>query len=129
MDRQRIVWLVWGFVYLACVSGIVMATWRGRQSAIATYDSAEGKAEWGEWKEAAEEMAVQGGTLARRPPKGNELPALVLLRDHFATCLAGLIIAFTALFAVLVVLVRGAFGARPETAALSEADERRQRGL
>lgn len=129
MNRNRIAWIVWGLVYLACASGIVVATWRGRQSAIAKYDSAEGQAEWGEWKQAAEEMTAKGGSLARRPPKGNELPALVLLRDHFATCLAGLLLAFTALFGVLAALVGGALGSRRETPVLSEADERRQRGL
>jgi hypothetical protein len=112
MNRRAISWILWGLAYLACAGAITAAAWRGRQSAIAVYESPEGRAEWREWKEAAQAMEEKGGSLARRAPKSDEPPALVLLRDHFVTCLAGLLLAFTALFGVLMVLVRGAYGQR-----------------
>ncbi len=115
MNRRPFTLIFWGLAYLACAGAITVTAWRARQSAIAVYESPEGRAEWREWKEAAQEMASKGGPLARRAPKSDEPPALVLLRDHFATCLAGMLLAFSALFGVLMLLIRGAYGGSSRT--------------
>lgn len=136
MKPGRASLILWGLAYLLCATGIVVATWRGRASAVATYDSASGQAGWQEWKDAARKMSDEarkisdeGATMGRRVPKSDEPPALILLRDHFGTSLAGMLLAFTAIFAVFMVLVRGAASTSSIAPPLSEAEERRQRGL
>ena len=122
MKPQRTAWIVWGLLYATTSAGVAWAVWQGRASAVAAYDSPEGRARWSEWKEAAEQMAVEGGPLARRPPKSFESPALILLRDHFTTCLVAILLTYSALFAVLVVLVNGALRTRHTPPEITPAD-------
>jgi hypothetical protein len=53
-------------------------------------------------------MAEQPSTVKRRAPKSAEPPALVLMRDYFAVCLALAIVLSTVLFGTFMFFVRGA---------------------
>ena len=57
-------------------------------------------------------MADEPNVVQRRAPKSAEPPALVLMRDHFAACLAIAVLLSSVLFGTFMVLVRGALSSR-----------------
>jgi hypothetical protein len=98
----------WLFAYLLIIALVVGAVIYGRQRALEVYGSAAAQGEWDQWRADAREMAEQPSTVKRRAPQSVEPPALVLMRDYFAVCLAGALILSTVLFGTFMVLVRGA---------------------
>ena len=61
-------------------------------------------------------MAEQPYPVKRRVPKSAEPPALVLMRDYFAVCLAIAVVLSSVLFGTFMVLVRGAMSSRARSA-------------
>jgi hypothetical protein len=98
----------WLTVYLLMIAVVVGAVMYGRQLAMEIYGSAAAQGEWDQWRADARKMAEQPSTVKRRAPQSVEPPALVLMRDYFAVCLAGALILSTVLFGTLMVFVRGA---------------------
>ena len=91
-------------VYLAGAVGIVVALGNARDDAIENLSTPEELAHWQKWKaEATRERAP----VARRAPKSDEPPTLVLLRDHYAVLVAASLVFYTFLFALVVFLGRG----------------------
>ena len=86
-----------------------------KESILAKLSTPTAQAEWDQWR--AE--TAKPGPVARRVPKSDEPPALVLLRDYFGICLSAAIFFCSLLYAVLMLLIRGAFAqsttATPET--------------
>ena len=101
--------LGWLLAYIAVLALVAGGVFYGRQQALATYGSAQAQAEWDTWREDAQKMSKGSGPVTRRAPKSAEPPALVLMRDYFAVCLAGAMLLTSVLFGTFMVLIRGAW--------------------
>ncbi len=91
-------------VYFGGAVGIVFVVANARVDAIENLSAPEEQAHWQEWKA---EAAREGGPVARRPPKSDEPPTLVLLRDHYPVMVGASLVFYTFLFALAVFLGRG----------------------
>jgi hypothetical protein len=100
--------VVWGLVYLAVVAAIVWQLGVLRASVLARLGTPAAQAEWEQWRA----DATKPGPVARREPKSNEPPALVLLRDYYGVCLGAAIFFSSLLFLVTMLLARGAWANR-----------------
>src|SRR4051794_462944 len=105
----NVAWIIGYLLTIALVAGAVIY---GRQRALEVYGSAAAQGEWDQWRADAQKMAEQPSTVKRRVPQSAEPPALVLMRDYFAVCLAGALILSTVLFGTFMLLVRGAMQPR-----------------
>lgn len=94
-------------VYLAGVVGIVLGLSHVRARAIEELSTPEEQAHWQKWKAEAARQDGKAGPVARRPPKSDEPPTLVLLRDHYAVMLVASLTFYSFLFALAVFLGRG----------------------
>ena len=77
-----------------------------------------------EWQEFRDDVAAQtdtGSPVRRRVPRSSEPPALVLLRDHFATCTTSAIVLTSALYWTAMLFVAGALAAAPPAPATDDA--------
>ena len=99
---------IWFAAYLLVMASLVFALGRYRQNALETYGTAEANAHWQDWRDAAERIAEEG-PVSRRPPKSNEPPALMLMRDHFPACLGISLLLSSCLFGWFMICARGAF--------------------
>lgn len=80
-----------------------------RTRVIASLDRPEVRAQWQLWKQEAERQSKLGaGPVQRRPPRTDEPPALILLRDHFPAVLGSAIVLSSCLYAFLAIALRGA---------------------
>lgn len=109
MNRHRVM-LVLGLVLVVAtvVGGMIWA----RQQAIRTYGSTAAQEEWDEWRQVAIDQAQGKGPVMRKAPKSAEPPALVLMRDHFGSCLGAALFAAVGLYGTFAVMLRGAFQTR-----------------
>ena len=106
-SRVTVVWLT-----LYVVLAVLLAGWMqyARARALATYSQPREQQAWEAWREKA---AAGNGPVARRVPKSAEPPALVLLRDYYPVCLAGVLLFATAIFVALMFFVRGVLESSP----------------
>jgi hypothetical protein len=88
--------------YAAMVAVVIWMTFQARKAVMAGADaSPRAQDEWTRWREDVKSGAVpDDGVITRRTPKSTEPPWLVLMRDHFAVCLAAAVIFSSLLFAV-----------------------------
>lgn len=100
----RGVWLAMYLVWMALLVGGL--AW-GRQAALRAYSGAEAKQQWEEFRRDMARLSQQG-PVERRQPASAEPPALVLMRDYFAVCLAATLVFGSLLFVMLAGAVRGA---------------------
>jgi hypothetical protein len=105
LSQQSVIWLV---AYCAIMALVVGGLLRARSSTLAMYGTPQAQAEWDQWREAAKDLAQEGGPIARRVPTRAEPPALLLMRDHFVACLATSVLLTSVLFGTFMVFVRGA---------------------
>ena len=98
----------WLLAYLAVMALVASGLVYGRGQALATYGTEEAQTDWDTWRSNARNMALGAGPVKRREPKSLEPPALVLMRDHFAACLALALVLSTVLFGTFMFFVRGA---------------------
>ncbi len=105
-------------VYLLVASAIVWAMVEMRRRVIARLDNPSAREQWRQWKE---EVAKQNDNeevpVKRRVPRGDEPPALVMLRDHFPAVLGGVLVVATFLLGFLAFLLRGIFSSRAKAKA------------
>ena len=99
--------------YLLFVAAIAGSVFYGRSRALSIYGSGKAQDAWDTWRADAKKMAEDPQSVKRRIPKSAEPPALVLMRDYFAICLAGSLVLSTVLFGTFMILVRGAFQSGP----------------
>lgn len=104
--------LWWLAAYLVIVSAIGVGLWEGRQRTLATLGTPQARAEWQAWKTQVAQQAEESGGVARRVPKSDEPPALILMRDHFGAVLSASLIISTCLFLFLLLVARGASQSR-----------------
>jgi hypothetical protein len=111
MPRQRlshglILCLV---VYVAGACGVAAWLSQVRDSALVDLSTPEEQAHWQAWKAEAARQDGTAGPVSRRPPKSDEPPTLVLLRDHYPVLLVASLTFYSFLFALAVFLGRGIF--------------------
>jgi|DewCreStandDraft_4_1066084.scaffolds.fasta_scaffold26072_3 hypothetical protein len=100
-------WLFWLMLGILVLAGAAAALWHAREWAMADLSGSSGRQAWHDWKEHTRKLASSGGPVARRPVQADEPPALVLLRDHFATVLAACLTLLAALLGFIGFVVRG----------------------
>ncbi len=108
MPATRLPIVLWLLAYAIFICAIIAGLLYGRRQALQIYGTAQAQAEWNTWREDASKMATGPGPVKRRPPKSAEPPALKLMRDYFAICLALAVVLSTVLFGTLMFFVRGA---------------------
>ena len=101
--------MFWLLAYLIVLAAMVVLLFGIRRRTLTAMDTPQARAEWNEWREAARRQADGSGPVQRRVPKSAEPPVLVLMRDHFLVCFVAVLVFGTLLFAVLMVMIRGAF--------------------
>jgi len=101
--------LIWLVAYFAILTIVVGGVFYGRAQALAIYSSQAAQSEWDSWRADAKKMAEGPGPVKRQAPKSIQPPALVLMRDYFAICLAGAVLLTSVLFGTFMVFLRGAF--------------------
>jgi hypothetical protein len=106
--RRQKFGLAWLAAYLVFTGLIVWGVYLYRARAMESLKTPEARAAWEEWRQAAAEQTA-GGPVQRKVPSSTEAPGLVLMRDHFGVMLAAAIIFGSALFAISMFLIRGAF--------------------
>jgi hypothetical protein len=94
-------------VYFAGVAGILLGLASIRRETIAELSTPEQQAHWQKWKSDAARQDGTTGPVARREPKSNEPPALVLVRDHYTVIVAASLTIYTFLFALAIFIGRG----------------------
>ena len=105
--------LVWLFIYLIAMAALVGGLLATRQWALETFDTRQSREQWQEWQAETIKQAAGEGPVLRRPARSAEPPTVVMMRDHFGTCLAMLLLLSSVLFFTLMVMIRGAFRRRP----------------
>jgi hypothetical protein len=94
-------------IYSAGVAGILLGLASIRASTIAELSTSEQQAHWQKWKSDAARQDGTTGPVARREPKSDEPPALVLVRDHYPVIIVASLTFYTFLFALAIFLGRG----------------------
>ena len=88
-------------------SGGTAGLWYGRQWSARTLGNASAQSQWEDFRQEVASQAQQGGPVQRQVPRSLEPPALVLLRDHFGSCLMLAVLIASALFATLTFFIGG----------------------
>ncbi len=98
---------VWILAYGALVLAIVGSLAEARRRTLAALDTPAAHADWQAWKAEAERAANRIGPVERRPPKSQEPPALILLRDHFAAVVLSSILIASCLYGFALLVFEG----------------------
>lgn len=109
MPRPTFSSIVIGVLYAALLCTLVTLLLVARQRALTTDGSVTSQKNWQDWRDEAQRQRDGDGPVSRRVPKSSEPPSLVLLRDHFATSLAIVLVLSSALFFTIAIMVRGVF--------------------
>ena len=104
ISRRNVAWLS---VYAALILILTWGLFRARHNALTALGTEQAHGDWQQWRDAAREQNRSAGPVQRRVPKSEEPPALVLLRDHFATSWLILAILTSLVFASLMWMIRG----------------------
>jgi hypothetical protein len=108
MKRGELAFDVGAVVVLQLVLAAVTLTLvTVRQSTLASLEHSGPQAAWDEYRDAVRAGKADQGFVRRRAPVSDEPPTLVLLRDHFAVCLVGLLTMSGLLYGALIFLIRG----------------------
>lgn len=105
--------LIWLLAYVAMLTVLIGSMIAVRGQMIAALDTPEAQAEWEAWRAEVRKQVERGGPVQRRVPRSPEPNALVLLRDHFETCVAAAVFFCSLLFFVMMLLLRGALRQPP----------------
>jgi hypothetical protein len=99
---------LWFAAYLLTLAAVAAAMVHGRSVSLTAYGTPAAQTDWDVWRADTKKMAEQPGIVKRREAKSVEPPALVLMRDYFAVCLAGALLLSSVLFATFMFFIRGA---------------------
>jgi hypothetical protein len=97
---------VWITSYVVMMLAIIASLVAFRSWSLSEFDSEAAQRNWQAWRDAAVESGWQGG-VNRARPKSAEPPTLVMMRDHFGVCLAIVLVLATALYATVMIVLRG----------------------
>jgi hypothetical protein len=115
-------------IYSAGVAGILLGLASIRASTIAELSTPEEQAHWEKWKADAARQDGTTGPVARRAPKSDEPPTLVLLRDHYTVIVVASLTFYTFLFALAMFLGRGIIRSSRSALPLVERDSSSRSG-
>lgn len=101
-------WVFIAILYAAMVVAVILAMRYTRDKVAPGLATNQGQADWQAWREETAKQAHGAGPVARREQKTTEPPLVILMRDHYATCVAGAVVFSSVLFGVLVIVIRGA---------------------
>jgi hypothetical protein len=107
VSKRRVLGWALAVVYLVMLVGIVVSMFQLREVTLETMGTPEARAEWEAWRQAAPNQR-KDQPVERRPPKSDEPPALVLMRDHFPVMLGGAVVFSSLLYGALAFALRGA---------------------
>ena len=82
--RPYIGWIVG---YLVLIALIVWGFQQAYNWGTGAFSSTTEKKNWQEWRKTVVKQNKEQGPVERRVPKSEEPPLLVLMRDHYSTCL------------------------------------------
>lgn len=123
MNRQVVVNVILGCVFVAALVGIAAGMFYLRGAALHAYGNEKSQADWDRWrgdvaKDAKAFVDAEKGAkpknsaplppVKRRVSKSPEPPALLLMRDRFGVCLAAALLLSGAMLGSMLLLIRGA---------------------
>jgi len=120
--------LVIGVLYVGLLCILVSLLLVARQRALTTDSSVTSQDNWQDWRAEAQRQQDGNGPVTRRVPRSSEPPSLVLLRDHFATSLAILLVLSSALYFTIAIMVRGVLFGPSFHPVLAQDGEQASRG-
>jgi hypothetical protein len=97
---------IWLALYAALVAAVVVGMFQLRRVALATMDTPQARAQWQEWRE-SEPNRNEDLPVKRRPPKSEEPPTLVLMRDYFGVMTTAAVVFSSLLFAAIAFAAQG----------------------
>lgn len=98
-------------VYFIVLVTLVGGMYFMRQSVLRTLSTPEARGDWQQWRSDVEQQQEEPLAVARRVPKSEEPPALILMRDYFVTCLIGATLFVSLLYWAFAGMVIGALAA------------------
>jgi len=111
-----IIFFGYGMMVVVVVGALLVA--RGRE--LRSHNEIEQK-KWKTWRDEVKRHENNGDSpVARRVPKSEEPPTLVLLRDYFGTSLTIILVLSSALYFTAALMVRGALGGPPFEPAIDD---------
>jgi hypothetical protein len=102
--------LICAVVYVIGAAAIVFGLSRWRTSTVAELSTPAEQESWQTWKTDASKQDGHSGPVARRTPKSDEPPTLVLVREHFGVLVAAALTFYSFLYFLAVFLARGMIG-------------------
>ncbi len=109
MPRPSLSSIVIGVLYAVLLCMLVGMLVVARQRSLKSESSITSQEDWQQWRAEAQRQQEGNGPVIRRVPGSSEPPSLILLRDHFATSLAILLVLSSALYFTIAIMVRGVF--------------------
>ena len=97
--QRRPTWSCWR----PCLSVCFVA----RHWVLASFNDNAAQAQWTSFRDDVAQQSEVGSSVRRRVPKSLEPPALVLMRDYFATCTVIAVVLTSTLFATTAFFVGG----------------------
>ena len=94
-------------IYLALVVAIVVVLLKVRSNTLTEMNTPAARDNWNQWREAAAKETGETTPVRRSAPTTAEPPLLVLMRDHFAAAVFGLLAPTTALYVFAAWIVTG----------------------
>jgi hypothetical protein len=111
-STRRKTWLWWWMTaYVALAALIVGSMFWVRHTVLTEFSTDEAVADWRTWQADVREQQTNPGPVARRIPRSDEPPALVLMRDYFTVSLFGATFFTSLLYWVMAWFVTGALSA------------------
>jgi hypothetical protein len=135
LSRAKIACLL---AYAVMVSVVVWLMFYARNNVLTTFSTPEARQQWEEWRDKAWEQAnekereklgprpektsdqplgkkpKEKETVERKIPRSQEPPALVLMRDHFASCLVMVLLICSTIFGAFIFFLQGALAPAPK---------------
>jgi hypothetical protein len=105
-------WLWPILVYVVLVIAILAAMFKARVAVIDHLGTPNSLADWETWREDVRQQKDRSAPVERRIPKSPEPPALVMMRDHFAVSLTGILLFSSMLYWVLAWFIMGILSQR-----------------
>ncbi len=92
--------------YVLVVAAVIFGLFRARRIALEIYGTPAAQAAWDEW--VGDVKMRRAGDVPREVPRSDRPPALVLMQEHFVTCLVGALLVTSALYGSIAWLLYGA---------------------
>jgi len=111
-QRRHTAKYLWFTLYLATLGLVTWGMFAGRRHTLSLYGTPEAQSDWDQW---VDDVREEGGAgpVRRRTPQATRPPALVLMEEHFGTCLIGALVLSSAMFATAAFFIHGVLTSSP----------------